>query len=294
MRIAVLALAAIAFAGVGGKTGHADGPSPTPAPAAYPYVDWQETVAGAMDRAKREGKPIFIAINAERVMGKTGLEPAAKELREHTYHDPAVVTKSREFVCTLVKPDASSGDYAELRTRLGIDGVIVSPQHIFVHADGILLDRKEYWPHGTGAASVQALLALMDSALVAHRAKRALHAPGTTGTLEEQRALWLKERIQKIHAGAADRPSCDAAILELAHGDVKGDCIGPLCAALLEPKHDPETAVSILRSLGIPGLEAAVPAASQMASRRSSEIFSWEKIRLMLASLCPSCSANAL
>ncbi len=257
-RLAVLlALSATVLAGP--RPSHADGP-PT-APQVPSYVDWQPTVVGAFDAAKKEKKPLFIAINAEHVDGKYGREePAGKELREHTYRAPTVVAKSRLFVCVLVKPDGTSVDYAELKARLGIQGDIVSPQHIFVHLDGVLIERKEYWKFGAGAASVDALLAMMDSALVAHRAKTGMGAPGVTGTPEEQRWEWIRQRMEKVRAGVADRASRDVAIQELVKGDKQGDCIIPLSSLLSGPDKDSDTAVSIVRGLGQPGLDTAVAA----------------------------------
>ena len=49
-------------------------------------------------------------------------------------------------MCALVKPDGTSADYAEIRQRFGIEGLIVSPQHLFAAPDGTKLDRHEYWP----------------------------------------------------------------------------------------------------------------------------------------------------
>jgi hypothetical protein len=250
-----LALAAFAACFVSGAPARGDTP---PDPGAPQYVDWVPTVAGAFDAAKKEGKPLFLAINAVYVLGRTRVEPAAKELRERTYLDPAVVAKSRSFVCTLVKPDGTSDDYAELRSRLGIQGDIVSPQHVFVHADGILISRKEYWPHSAGAESVQALLALMDAALSAHRAKTNIGAGGAGGTASEQRAAWIQERLAKVRPGEAARAAREAAIPELVQGDKAGDAIGPLCALLLDEKRDAEVTVAIVRALGKPGLEKAV------------------------------------
>jgi len=266
MRRASLFLPAIALALVRGLPVHAGGPPPTPAPppAASPYIDWQPGVIAAFDTAKKEGKPLFLAINAERVLGKARVEPAGKELREHTYLDPAVVAKSRAFVCILLRPDGTGADYDELRARLGIQGEIVSPQHVFVHADGALIDRKEYWSHGAGAASVTALLGLMDAALVAHRAKVDMNAPGAVGTPEERRAAWIHDRIAKVRAGGSEPAARDVSVQELVRGDQQGDCVTPLCALLLEPKRDPGTAVAILRGLGKPGLVAAVAPAAQM------------------------------
>ena len=270
MRRPGLALAAAAAVLVGSASARADGPGP--APAASPSIDWQPSVVGAFASAKKEGKPVFIAINAEHVDGKSRVEPAARELRENTYHDAAVVAKSRQFACALVRPGGTSADYAELRSRFAIDGEIVSPQHIFAHLDGTLIERKEYWSFGPGAASVAALLAMMDSALVAHRAKTGMGAPGQGGTAEEQRAAWIHERVQKAREGMADRAASEVAIQELVHGDRRGDCVAPLCAILLEPKKEADTLVAIVRGLGKPGLEAALPAVAQMLDDASDDV----------------------
>ncbi len=274
MRRLALAFAplGLALSLAGGRAARGDGPPPTPAPALSPYVDWQPGLIGALEAAKKEGKPLFLAINAEHVLGKSRVEPAGKELREHTYLDPAVVAKSRGFVCVLLRPDGTGADYDELRTRLGIQGEIVSPQHVFVHADGALIERKEYWSYGAGAASVTALLAMMDSALAAHRAKVELNAPGAAGTAEERRAAWIRERLAKVRGGAADHATRDVSIQELVRGDQKGDCVTPLCALLLEPKRDPDTVVAILRGLGKPGLEAAVGPTAQMLDDSSDAV----------------------
>ena len=69
--------------------------------------------------------------------------------------------------------EGSSADYGELRLRLGIDGLIVSPQHIFVHpkhADGAKpLFREQYWRYGSGPEAAKMLIAMMDKALAAYR-----------------------------------------------------------------------------------------------------------------------------
>jgi hypothetical protein len=270
MRRTALALATMMTALSGGVSARADGPAPAPEPSRY--VDWQPTLVGAVEKAKKESKPLFIAINAERVDGKSRIEPAARELREHTYLDPAVVAKSRLFVCALMKPDGTGADYDELRSRFGVPSNIVSPQHIFAHMDGTLIERKEYWSFGGGQASVDALLAMMDAALVAHRAKAGLDAPGTTGTPEERRAAWIAERLRKVREGASDHAARDVAIQELVKGDQKGDGVTPLCALLLEPKKDVDTTVAIVRGLGKPGLEAAVPALVQMLDDTSDAV----------------------
>lgn len=236
-----------------------------PAPAAVTAIEWAPSLVGAFDAAKKAGKPLFIAINADRVDGQFARdEPAAKELREHTYVDASVVTKSREFVCVRIRPDGTSVDFAELRVRLGIQGDIVSPQHIFVHADGALIDRKEYWKHGPGAASIEALLAMMDAALAAHRAKAGLDAKGGAGSSDEQRWTWITERLEKIRPGAPDSVARAAAIQELVKADKDGDCVTPLVSFLSGPDKELDTTIAIVRGLGKPGLESAVTVVAQM------------------------------
>src|SRR5262245_35944479 len=104
MRAILLFALPVALALIGAPTAFSDGPTPPAAPAApgtndSPYIDWQPTLVGTFERAKKENKPILIAVNAERVDGKDRIEPAGKELRENTYHDAGVVKKSRDFVC---------------------------------------------------------------------------------------------------------------------------------------------------------------------------------------------------
>ena len=106
----------------------------------------------------------MICINAKRVGGFRP-EPAAKELRTRTYKDDKVIDLSASFVCAFLTAEGTSEDYGELRLRYGIDGDIVSPQHVFAYPDGKLIFRREYWPYGTGQDSVKALLGMMQRAL---------------------------------------------------------------------------------------------------------------------------------
>ena len=127
-------------------------------------IAWSADLPAAFAQAKEAQKILMICINAKHVSGQEREEPAAKHLREVVYVDPGVVEKSRAFVCALLTPEGSSQEYGELR-GLGITGLIVSPQHIFVHPDGKqILVRREYWPHGYGERAVAALLAMMDEA----------------------------------------------------------------------------------------------------------------------------------
>ena len=127
-------------------------------------VFWQTDLQKAFARAKEKQQILMICINSKYVDGRNREEPAAKGLREIVYKDVRIVKKSREFVCAFLTSGGNSADYGELRA-LGIEGLIVSPQHIFVHPDGDkILERLEYWSHGKGDAAVKALLGLMNNA----------------------------------------------------------------------------------------------------------------------------------
>src|SRR5438477_4530954 len=82
---AALALALAALPA--GRLSLAGDGTPAPAPQTPPVegeIAWVKTLVEAFEAAKKQDKPVFIAINAERVDGGKA-EPAGKELREHTY-----------------------------------------------------------------------------------------------------------------------------------------------------------------------------------------------------------------
>jgi hypothetical protein len=236
--------------------------SPAAAPADGGEIAWCKSLGEAFAQGEKEGKPVFVAINSEKV-DRGRVEPAAKELREHTYRDAAVVAKSRAFSCAMLRGDGSSADFGELRQRFGIEGVLVSPQHIFSAPDGkTLLEREEYWPHGTGQSSVNALLALMDRALKAAEVRKAGGvATPPPNSAEAQRSDWIRKMLEVVRG--TDKAARDVAVAELVKGDQSGDCVEPLCVAMLEAK-DPETQAVILRAFGKPGLEIAVSPVVQL------------------------------
>jgi hypothetical protein len=249
------------------------------------------------DLAKKEGKPVMICVNAERVDGGKR-EPAGKELREHTYLDPQVVAKSRKFVCAMLKPEGASADYAELRKRIGLDGDIVSPQHIFMYSDGTLIRREEYWRHGVGKQAVDALLEMMDSALTAESMHKSTPPPPTAGappaggatppapeggpapaptgpvpgSPEAQRAAWITSTLDLVRKGSAEAAKRDEAIRQLVTQDQKGDCIEPLSLLLADLKKDPPSQVAILRGLGKPGRVIAAPAVQTLLNAQDEAV----------------------
>jgi hypothetical protein len=264
----------------------AAGPAPARAEdlAAKPgdTITWVKSLKPAYEQAEKDQKPLMICINSERVDGGR-VESAAKELRENTYRDPRVVTRSRQFICAFLTSEGSSDDFGELRARYKIDGLIVSPQHIFARPDGTLLfPRQEFWPHGTGENSIKALLALMDDALAKEKAAKSLPpaAPGSpapapdgaapgapappappgAGAPAGEQAAWLAEMTKAITAGPPDTRR--EALRRLLAEDKDGTnlkAILDLLPALATAKDVPAQE-DVIRALGRPGLKAAVPA----------------------------------
>ncbi|MDJ0522600.1 MAG: hypothetical protein QNJ90_11085 [Planctomycetota bacterium] len=240
-------------------------------------ITWSRDVVKAFEKAAAQRKPVMICINSQRVDGGR-VEPAAKGLREVVYRDVRIVAKSRQFVCVFLTSAGSSAEYGELRARFGIDGLIVSPQHIFAHPDHKTGDqplfRKEYWPYGKSEGAVKALLDMMDKSLAAFAARE-----GGTATPEapeakpepepdapdapvapeadEKRTAWIQQLLDIVkRGGAAQR---EEAVRSLVANDRKGDCIDPLVALmpkLFEDKMIPEL-TTVVRGLTIPGLDKA-------------------------------------
>lgn len=258
-------------------------------------IAWERSLADAFARGKKDGIPVFVAINSQKVDGGR-VEPAALELRTVTYLDPKVVAKSQKFACALLRSDGSSADFGELRARYSIDGQIVSPQHLFAYPDGSLMDRYEYWPWGTGQGAVDKLLELMDKALGKAAARNALGgllppggspgasppAPGAPSAsddgaapgadaAEAQRQEWLRKALEIVRT-TKDPAARDAAVGDLIKNDRKGDCIEPLCGVLLELAKEPQAQVAILKALGRPGLEIVVPTVVQLLDAHDEDV----------------------
>jgi len=243
-------------------------------------IAWLRDLPKAFELASAENKVLMVCINARNPIGER-LERAAKGLREVVYLDPAVVKKSRDFVCVFVAAEGSSADYGELRVRLGIDGLIVSPQHIFVHpqhVDGTKpLLRKQYWSHGVGPEAVKVLIGMMDKALAAYRVKQGVPgAPGGDDGPNEargepsaaERDAWIKRLIDLIRG--SDAAIRKQALGELVKQDRKGDCTTPL-VALIGPFNaagQVDALIDVVRALGMPGLEPAALALHELLKHK--------------------------
>jgi hypothetical protein len=235
-------------------------------------ITWVKGVAQAFEKAAAAKKPIMICINSKRVDGGKE-EPAGKWLRDEIYLDPRVVTKSRKFVCVFLTSEGSSSDYGELRLRFGIDGLIVSPQHVFARHDHETghtpLVRKEFWPYGNGERGVKNLLEMMDKALAEYGTGEAPpdtpaepggDAPGEPAAEaapqdDDARLAWIKQTL--AIARGPIRTKRREALRLLMTSDKEGDCITPVIASLPEIEEDLPVLIDTVRALGRDNLVAA-------------------------------------
>jgi len=228
--------------------------------AAPASIKWSKDLPTAFAEAKAQKKILMICVNA-RLFKKSGVEePANKALREVVYKAAPVIAKSREFVCVLFTPSSNSGEFGELRL-LGIEGDIVSPQHIFVSPGGTdVLLRKEYWSHGKGDPAVKALVAMMNKAQAKHlgidAAPKAGDPAGAPAAPKgEGRAAWILQRVDEVKTG--DQKMRRARIDLLVISDKDGDCVAPLVLLLTESTKNIELAIELIRGLGRDKLESA-------------------------------------
>ena len=246
-----------------------------------PGITWADDLVKAFELAKEQDKPVMICINAKRVdWGRR--EPAARELRERTYRAEKVVELSEKFVCAFLSDNGTSKDFGELRARYEIDGDIVSPQHLFAYPDGRLIFRKEFWPHGKGQESIDALLKLMNNALEQDEARRGAPAetPGDKPDSHAEndahippapedpaeREAWILAQMEKIDR--ADETVRNNALRALVDADEEGDIVRRLLEKIEAYKKQPFVQAEIIRALGRPGLEvAAKPLAKYLTSK---------------------------
>jgi hypothetical protein len=274
----------------------APGPTANAEPAkAGDQVQWITDLPVAFARAKEKKLPLMICINAKFVLGRANREePAAKGLREIVYLDPKIVTESRKFVCAfLSRGESGSGDYGELRA-LGIEGLIVSPQHIFVDPKGEkILERMEYWSYGSGTSAVNKLLEMMSKALskladatetpaepsdpgagaenapaegAPGPAPEAMPPGGDDAAALEERRAWITTQLG--HVTGTNASKRESSLENLVRNDREGDCIDPLIALVGTSKDNVELLVPLIRVLGRDKLtKAAAPIAAHLGHK---------------------------
>jgi hypothetical protein len=256
--------------------------------AASAPIAWRKDLPTGFAEAKAEKKILMICVNA-RLMKKSGIEESAnKALREIVYKDARVVTKSREFVCVLFTPSSNSGEFGDLRL-LGIEGDIVSPQHIFVSPDGKkVLVRQEYWTHGKGEAAGKALVAMMVKAQTRHlgvdaapkagepKAGEIGAAPGApTG---DARPAWILARIGEVTSGT--QKVRQTRIDQLVRSDKDGDCVGPLIALIEPNKKNEDLLIDLVCGLGRDKLLAAAEPIAGLLSHKDEHVRGYSAVSL--------------
>jgi hypothetical protein len=223
-------------------------------------IKWSKDLPTAFAEAEAQKKILMICVNA-RLMKKSGIEESAnKALREVVYKAAPVVAKSREFVCVLFTPSSNSGEFGELRL-LGIEGDIISPQHIFVSPGGTnVLIRQEYWSHGRGDPAVKALVAMMNKAQAKHLGVDAVPKAGDPAAAPAApkgagRVAWIQQRITEVKSG--DQKTRQARIDLLVISDKDGDCVAPLVLMLTESNENIGLTIDLIFGLGRDKLEVA-------------------------------------
>lgn len=252
-------------------------------------IKFIEDLDTAFKQAKELDKPLMICINSK-VVDSGRREPAAEKLRNEIYTDKAVIEKSLSFVCAFLTSAGSSEDFGELRARFGIEGLIVSPQHIFVHPDGqkVLL-RKEYWPYGGGERGVKSLLGMMDSALQSWKPKQPESEEGTPESeappteqppalapeAAEERAKWIAKHLELVKT-THDEPRWQA-LMALVRADDKEtrDCTKPLVELIPEYEKSREEyrrLAHIVKALGVNELEHAAEPISDLLDHKDDAV----------------------
>jgi len=118
-------------------------------------IDWQPDLDGALERARREKRALFVAVNMDG-------EEANDVIAEGHYRERVVVARARDFVCLVASADAHSPSGAcprfgavtcadhqrverQVRARyLGGATRVVAPQHLVVSPEGNVLRRREW------------------------------------------------------------------------------------------------------------------------------------------------------
>jgi hypothetical protein len=269
----------------------ADAP-PAPAPPAQPPkkkpvvpeivgIRWEPDFEAGLRRAAREGRPVFVAVNALEGEG------ANEMLRREAYPSESWGRASRPFVCF-----AANGEQHEERkgpdgqpacARFGQGpcaahkdalvwtvrrfGSMISPQHAVLEPDGATAYHKDYFTGEEGAPFLDAWAARLCPRLVARRvwSVRDLQTRALTeahvAALEVRAKEWLASGDGYAPAGVvavleqetdAARRAALFAALRTAPPDAEAALFDPVDAATASPEADREaTAVWVDVALAV-------------------------------------------
>jgi hypothetical protein len=234
-------LGAVAFAATGlvGASALAAPKKPPPAP---PGIRWEESLKGAFERSRREGRPLLVCVNA--------LENEGANIRLATelYPSQAWGRATRAFVCLVANPNdhgAPEGPCARyghapcschketlswVLRAFSPGGTLISPQHLIVEPDGEIAYRKEYFTGEESPALFETYLtrlapfAAQRAARLDREARLAALTKGSPAEVEALATAWLEEPEDGLSALAVvsawedvtDKPRRYALLLALA------------------------------------------------------------------------------
>jgi len=137
-------------------------------------VEWSRDLTASLKRARTEGRPILIAINALDT-------ESGNQSQLHTgYRTPGLVETTRPMICLVANPNnhdrkgtCARYGFTDCATHKAVlayalrrwsnEGNLISPQHMVLAPDGTLLWRQEYLI-GAGPLQLQCEKALVKTA----------------------------------------------------------------------------------------------------------------------------------
>src|SRR5688572_19715680 len=140
------------LAGVFASQADAGPKKPPPPP---PGIRWETSLAGALERSKKEGRPLLVCVNA--------LENQVPQLPLELYPSEAWGRATRGYVCLVANPNdhpekdgvctrhghapcaCHKDTLSWLLRNFSPDGNLVSPQHLILEPDGKVAYRKEFF-----------------------------------------------------------------------------------------------------------------------------------------------------
>jgi HEAT repeat protein len=215
-------------------------------------IAWEESYESALERAKKESKPLFVAFIMDN-------EPANDETCQQHYKDPEIVALSAKMVCVIgnVGTHAPSGPCpkfgaitceqhkkAEIKARNAIfkTEILRAPQHVFCAPSGVELFRKVYI---ISKAEMKKAMAVALSGNTKEAALTELAAA------ERARVDKLFKDIESHNADVRD-----AAFKELATADDARAI--PAVLAKAKPGNDDNVRISAILALGVKGNHSAI------------------------------------
>jgi HEAT repeat protein len=231
-------------------------------------IVWRGGLESALEKAKAEKLPLMIAFNMDG-------EWANDSMVNEVYRDAKVVGRSRKFLCLVASKDdheaVKEGDRsvcsrfgsvtceehkevekAARRLFLGGRTLVNAPQHVFVAPSGLLLFRREWLISADGLATLMAR-ALKEAEVDPGAVAESLPA----GSFDREK--WLESAREKGIEKQRDRLE---RLVGLDHPDAQ---------ALLEDEFERTPGpgrVEVLRAMGEPGYERALPFLQKVAAGR--------------------------